>query len=50
MFTGGDGFTVLTEGTDVLQAGEALLDIVIAAITANSPVAPEVEGRITTTG
>ncbi|MGP1675124.1 MAG: bifunctional metallophosphatase/5'-nucleotidase, partial [Candidatus Limnocylindrales bacterium] len=46
MFTGGDGWTALTGGTDVLQPGDALLDIVIAYITANSPVAPVEEGRI----
>ncbi len=47
MFTGGDGYTALTGGTDVLQPGDALLDVVIEWITANSPVAPTVEGRIT---
>lgn len=47
MFTGGDGYAALTEGTDVLQPGDALLDVVIDWITANSPVAPTVEGRIT---
>lgn len=47
MFTGGDGYTALTGGTNVLQPGDALLDLVIADITANSPVAPVVDGRIT---
>lgn len=46
MFTGGDGYTALAGGTDVLQPGDALLDLVIGHITANSPVAPVVEGRI----
>ncbi|HSB87295.1 MAG TPA: 5'-nucleotidase C-terminal domain-containing protein [Ilumatobacteraceae bacterium] len=46
MFTGGDGYTALAGGTDVLQPGDALLDIVVNYITANSPVAPVVEGRI----
>jgi 5'-nucleotidase len=50
MFTGGDGYTALAEGTDVLQPGEALLAVVIDYITAGSPVAPEVEGRIVETG
>ena len=45
MFTGGDGYTALAAGTDVLQPGDALLDIVIDYIGANSPVAPVVEGR-----
>ena len=42
---GGDGYTVLARGTDVLQPGDALLDVVIEYIAANSPVAPAVEGR-----
>ena len=46
MYTGGDGYTVFTQGTDVQQPGDALLDIVIAYITANSPVGPVVDGRI----
>jgi len=37
---------VLEEGTNVLQPGDALLDIVIAYITANSPIDPQVDGRI----
>jgi 2',3'-cyclic-nucleotide 2'-phosphodiesterase (5'-nucleotidase family) len=46
MFTGGDGYTALTGGTDVLQPGDALLDVTIEFITAGSPIAPVVEGRI----
>jgi 2',3'-cyclic-nucleotide 2'-phosphodiesterase (5'-nucleotidase family) len=46
MFTGGDGYTAFTGGTDVLQPGDALLDVVIDHIGANSPVVPAVEGRI----
>jgi 2',3'-cyclic-nucleotide 2'-phosphodiesterase (5'-nucleotidase family) len=46
MFTGGDGYTAFAGGTDVLQPGDALLDVTIEYITANSPVAPVVEGRI----
>jgi 2',3'-cyclic-nucleotide 2'-phosphodiesterase (5'-nucleotidase family) len=46
MFTGGDGYTAFTGGTDVLQPGDALLDVAIDYIAANSPVAPVVEGRI----
>ena len=49
MFTGGDGYTAFAEGTDVLQPGDALLAVVIDYITAGSPVAPEVEGRIVET-
>jgi 2',3'-cyclic-nucleotide 2'-phosphodiesterase (5'-nucleotidase family) len=47
MFTGGDGYTVFSEGTDVLQPGDDLLQVTIDYIAANSPVAPVVEGRIT---
>jgi len=46
MLTGGDGYTVFGAGTDVLQPGDALLDVTIEYITANSPVAPVVEGRV----
>jgi 2',3'-cyclic-nucleotide 2'-phosphodiesterase (5'-nucleotidase family) len=46
MYTGGDGYTVFTQGTDVLQPGDALLDVSIDYVTANSPVNPAVEGRI----
>ena len=47
MFTGGDGYTVFTQGTDVLQPGDELLTVAIDAyIGDNSPVAPVVEGRI----
>ena len=48
MFTGGDGYTALSQGTDVVQQPDVpLLDVVVDWITANSPVAPVVEGRIT---
>ena len=46
MLTGGDGYTVLTQATDVLQPGDGLLEITIEYIAANSPVAPVVEGRL----
>ena len=46
MFTGGDGYTAFTAGTEVLQPGDALLDVTIEYITAHSPVAPVVESRI----
>ena len=47
MFTGGDGYTVLGQGTDVAQPGDDLLEVAIGYVTANSPVAPVVDGRIT---
>jgi 2',3'-cyclic-nucleotide 2'-phosphodiesterase (5'-nucleotidase family) len=46
MFTGGDGYTALTAGANVLQPGDALLDIVVDYVAANSPIDPAVEGRI----
>ena len=49
MFGGGDGYTALSGGTNVLQTGDLLLDVMIDYITAHSPVAPVVEGRITRT-
>ena len=46
MYTGGDGYTAFAQGTDVLQPGDVLLDVAIEYITAHSPVAPAVDGRI----
>jgi 2',3'-cyclic-nucleotide 2'-phosphodiesterase (5'-nucleotidase family) len=50
MYTGGDGYTVFAQGTDVLQPGDDLLQVTIEYVTANSPVAPVVDGRIAYTG
>ncbi len=47
MYTGGDGYTVFAQGTNVAQPGDDLLTVAIDYITANSPVNPQVEGRIT---
>jgi 2',3'-cyclic-nucleotide 2'-phosphodiesterase (5'-nucleotidase family) len=47
MYGGGDGYTMFAQGTDVLQPGDDLLQVAIDYVTANSPVAPVVEGRIT---
>jgi len=46
MLTGGDGYTMFSQGTNVQQPGDALLDVMIEYITAHSPVAPVVQGRI----
>ena len=46
MFGGGDGYTMLAGGTNVAQPGDDLLQVTIDWITANSPVDPQVEGRI----
>jgi len=47
MYTGGDGYTVLMQGTNVLQPGDDLLQVAVDYVAANSPVGPVVEGRIT---
>ena len=47
MYTGGDGYTAFAAGTNVLQPGDDLLQVAIEYVTAHSPVAPVVEGRIT---
>ena len=46
MYGGGDGYTVFSQGTNVAQTGDLLLDIAIDYVEANSPVNPAVEGRI----
>jgi 2',3'-cyclic-nucleotide 2'-phosphodiesterase (5'-nucleotidase family) len=46
MYGGGDGYTVFSQGTNVQQPGDDLLQVAIDYVTANSPVAPVVEGRI----
>ncbi len=45
MFTGGDGYTAFTAGTNVLQPGDDLLQVAIDYVAAHSPVGPVVEGR-----
>jgi 2',3'-cyclic-nucleotide 2'-phosphodiesterase (5'-nucleotidase family) len=46
MYTGGDGYAVFRQGTNVLQTGDLLLDVFIEYIENNSPVSAAVEGRI----
>jgi 2',3'-cyclic-nucleotide 2'-phosphodiesterase (5'-nucleotidase family) len=46
MYGGGDGYTGLGGGTNVLQPGDDLLQVAIDYVAANSPVGPVVEGRI----
>jgi 2',3'-cyclic-nucleotide 2'-phosphodiesterase (5'-nucleotidase family)/predicted AlkP superfamily phosphohydrolase/phosphomutase len=45
MFGGGDGYTALSGGTNVLQTGDLLLDVIIDHIKANSPVSAAIDGR-----
>ena len=49
LYTGGDGYTVFKSATDVLQKGDLLLDLAIAAVKAGSPIGPVVDGRIVKT-
>jgi 2',3'-cyclic-nucleotide 2'-phosphodiesterase (5'-nucleotidase family) len=46
MYTGGDGYTILTQGTNVLQPGDDLLQVAIDYVAASSPVGPVVDGRL----
>ena len=46
MYSGGDGYTVFAQGTNVAQPGDDLLQVTIDYITAHSPVDPLVDGRI----
>jgi 5'-nucleotidase/UDP-sugar diphosphatase len=46
MYTGGDGYTMFANGTNVAQPGDDLLQVTIDYIGAHSPVGPVVEGRI----
>jgi 2',3'-cyclic-nucleotide 2'-phosphodiesterase (5'-nucleotidase family) len=46
MATGGDGYTVFTQGTDIQNPGDDLMQVTIDYIAAHSPVSAAVEGRI----
>lgn len=46
MWTGGDGYTVFSEATNVAQPGDDLLEVSIAYVTDHSPVSAAVEGRL----
>ena len=47
MFTGGDGYTIFGSATNVQFSGrDLMLDDAIAYVTAHSPVAPVVDGRL----
>lgn len=46
MYTGGDGYTIFSQGTNVLQPGDDLMQVTVDYVTAHSPVGPVVEGRI----
>ncbi len=46
MYTGGDGYTMFSAGTDVLQPGDDLMTLVVDYITANSPISSAIEDRI----
>jgi 5'-nucleotidase len=46
MYTGGDGYTIFAQGTNVIQPGDDLQLVANDYVTANSPVGPVVDGRI----
>ncbi|TLN28540.1 hypothetical protein FDZ74_00435, partial [bacterium] len=46
MFGGGDGYAIFSQGTNVIQPGDDLLQVAIDYVAAHSPVGPLVEGRI----
>jgi 2',3'-cyclic-nucleotide 2'-phosphodiesterase (5'-nucleotidase family) len=46
MQSGGDGYTILTKGTDIKYTGDLLLDVAISYIKQFSPVGPTVDGRL----
>ena len=46
MYTGGDGYAVFTQGTNVLTPGDDLLQVAIDYVAAHSPVANVTDGRI----
>ena len=46
MASGGDGYTVLQNGTNVVQAGETLMEVLLIYVAAHSPLAAVEEGRI----
>jgi 2',3'-cyclic-nucleotide 2'-phosphodiesterase (5'-nucleotidase family) len=46
LLAGGDGYLILTAGTNVEQPGDTLLNVVIDYVAAHSPVGPVVGGRI----
>ena len=46
LYTGGDGYTALMGGTDVVILDRTLLELFADYVSAESPVAPVVEGRI----
>ena len=47
MYTGGDGYTIFSQGTNVQNPGDDLLQVAIDYVAANSPVGPVIDGRIT---
>jgi 5'-nucleotidase len=50
LLTGGDGYTVLGQGTNKIDTGLLDVDVTTEYIVAHSPVNPQVEGRIVVGG
>lgn len=47
MASGGDQFTTLEQGRNVVDTGVNLVDTVVGLLERSSPVDPQVEGRLT---
>ncbi len=47
LFEGGDSYTVFARGTDLINLGNTDYEVLAEYIAANSPISPQVEGRIT---
>lgn len=47
MYGGGDGYTILQQGTNVVQPGDLLLTALVEYVQAHSPICHATEGRIT---
>jgi len=46
LYKGGDGYTIFAEGTDFINLGYTDYEILVEYISANSPVKPQIEWRI----
>jgi 5'-nucleotidase len=50
LYSGGDGYTVFKDGDNYINASFTYFEIMLDYLKNNSPVAPQVEGRITDIG
>jgi 5'-nucleotidase len=49
MLNGGDGYVIFAQGTNQLDLGFVMADVVADYIKAKSPITPQLEGRIEVT-